>query len=69
MRRLGHHRLHGKTGGVGTKGMVAKLSIGVIVLLICTLSLLFSANIGSNREPTRPSKVRSLLLCIWSSDF
>ncbi|KAL0884466.1 hypothetical protein Bca101_008447 [Brassica carinata] len=43
MRRLGNHRLHGKTGGAGTKGMVAKLSMGVIVLLICTLSLLFSA--------------------------
>ncbi|CAN7038998.1 unnamed protein product, partial [Brassica oleracea var. botrytis] len=56
--RLGHHRLHGKAGGgVGTKGMVAKLSIGVIVLLICTLSLLFSFNIGGNPEPSRPSKV------------
>ncbi|XP_010556962.1 PREDICTED: LOW QUALITY PROTEIN: uncharacterized protein At1g04910-like [Tarenaya hassleriana] len=57
MRRFGHHRLHGKPGGLGTKGMVAKLSIGVLVLLICTLSLLFSATIGGNREPTGPSQI------------
>ncbi|XP_013600881.1 PREDICTED: uncharacterized protein At1g04910-like [Brassica oleracea var. oleracea] len=57
MRRLGSHRIHGKTGGAGTKGMAAKLSIGVIVLLICTLSLLFSANVGRDREPARSSKV------------
>ncbi|CAG7867557.1 unnamed protein product [Brassica rapa] len=37
--------------------MVANLSIGVIVLLICTLSLLFSANVGRDPEPTRSSKV------------
>uniref|UniRef100_M4EUK5 O-fucosyltransferase family protein n=1 Tax=Brassica campestris TaxID=3711 RepID=M4EUK5_BRACM len=37
--------------------MVAKLSIGVIVLLICTFSLLFSASIRRNRDPTRSSKI------------
>ncbi|RID49003.1 hypothetical protein BRARA_I05474 [Brassica rapa] len=57
MRRLGSHRIHGKTGGAGTKGTVAKLSIGVIVLLICTFSLLFSANIRRDPEPTRSSKI------------
>lgn len=41
--------------------MVAKLSIGVIVLLICTLSLLFSANVGRDREPARSSKVVMLV--------
>ncbi|CAN7097050.1 unnamed protein product [Brassica rapa subsp. narinosa] len=49
--------IHGKTGGAGTKGTVAKLSIGVIVLLICTFSLLFSANIRRDPEPTRSSKI------------
>ncbi|KAF3570023.1 hypothetical protein F2Q69_00063808 [Brassica cretica] len=62
MRRLGSHRIHGR--------MVAKLSIGVIVLLICTLSLLFSANVGRDPEPARSSKV---VICgrVWilSSDF
>ena len=53
--------IHGKTGGAGTKGTVAKLSIGVIVLLICTFSLLFSANIRRDPEPTRSSKVVMLV--------
>ncbi|KAJ6734517.1 hypothetical protein OIU79_001729 [Salix purpurea] len=43
MRRLGHHRQPGKQGG-GGKGLLAKLSIAVFVLLICTLSLLFSVS-------------------------
>ncbi|XP_013600598.1 PREDICTED: uncharacterized protein At1g04910-like isoform X2 [Brassica oleracea var. oleracea] len=63
MRRLGSHRIHGR--------MVANLSIGVIVLLICTLSLLFSANVGRDREPARSSKLEiSVLLVVimwWKS--
>ncbi|KAF3578239.1 hypothetical protein DY000_02033679 [Brassica cretica] len=66
MRRLGSHRIHGKAGGAGTKGMVAKLSIGVIVLLICTLPLLFSANVGRDREPTRSSKI-NVVEELWES--
>ncbi|KAF2592018.1 hypothetical protein F2Q70_00042110 [Brassica cretica] len=66
LQRLGSHRIHGKAGGAGTKGMVAKLSIGVIVLLICTLSLLFSASIGRNPEPTRSSKI-NVVEELWES--
>ena len=47
---------------------MANLSIGVIVLLICTLSLLFSANVGRDREPARSSKV-VMLVWILSSDL
>ncbi|KAF5726807.1 hypothetical protein HS088_TW22G00490 [Tripterygium wilfordii] len=50
MRRPGHHRPHGKQG---MKGMLVKLSIAVVVLLICTFSLLFSATTsGSNGYPS-----------------
>ena len=44
-----HHRLHGKPAGGAVKGMVGRLSIAVVVLLICTVSLLarMSGNGGS----------------------
>ncbi|KAF3456583.1 hypothetical protein FNV43_RR01237 [Rhamnella rubrinervis] len=57
MRRPGyHHRQHGKstTGGGGVKGMVGRLSIGVVVILICTGSLLFtSTSNGGGRSAYR----------------
>ncbi|CDY10050.1 BnaC08g44010D [Brassica napus] len=46
--------------------MVANLSIGVIVLLICTLSLLFSASIRRDPEPTRSSKI-NVVEELWES--
>ncbi|KAJ0034246.1 hypothetical protein Pint_25479 [Pistacia integerrima] len=55
MRRGGHHRLHVKQGGV--KGLVGKLSIAVVVVLICTLSVLFSATITGTRGSASPSEI------------
>ncbi|KAL9408788.1 hypothetical protein AB3S75_047219 [Citrus x aurantiifolia] len=56
MRRYGHHRLHGKQGGL--KGMVGKLLIAVVVLLICTLCLLFSATtIGGGHGSYSATKI------------
>ncbi|KAL5781400.1 hypothetical protein ACOSP7_006429 [Xanthoceras sorbifolium] len=55
MRRPAHHRLHAKQGGI--KGMVGKFAIGVVVLLICTLSLLFSASLGGGRRSNSPSQI------------
>lgn len=58
-RRLGHHRQHGKQGGVGGRGLLLKLLIAVfVVLLICTLSLLFSATITATNGSNAPSEVR-----------
>ncbi|XP_002518064.2 O-fucosyltransferase 1 isoform X1 [Ricinus communis] len=54
MRRLGHHRQHAKQG---VKGMLAKLSIAVVVLLICTLSLLFSTTINGTTRSAGPSEI------------
>ncbi|XP_035548459.1 O-fucosyltransferase 1 isoform X2 [Juglans regia] len=52
MRRQGHHRLHAKQGVV--KGMVGRLSIAVLVLLICTVSLMFSSSSsGTSRSGNR----------------
>ncbi|XVE84735.1 hypothetical protein DITRI_Ditri17bG0036800 [Diplodiscus trichospermus] len=65
MRRSGLHRQHGKQGVGGTKGIYAKLTIAVAVLLICTLSLLFSATIGGNRGSTEPSEINTEEL--WES--
>ncbi|TYJ14776.1 hypothetical protein E1A91_A10G139900v1 [Gossypium mustelinum] len=69
MRRSGLHRQHGKQGagggGVGAKGIYAKLTIAVVVLLICTLSLLFSATIGGNRGSLEPSEINAEEL--WES--
>ncbi|XP_050219706.1 O-fucosyltransferase 1 [Mercurialis annua] len=56
MRRLGHHRQ--KQGGViGLKGLLAKLSIAVIVLLICTLSLLFTTTINGTAGSSGSSEI------------
>lgn len=53
--RPGHHRPHGKQG---MKGMVVKLSIAVVVLLICTISLLLSVTTsGSNGYASEVSDV------------
>ncbi|KDP39351.1 hypothetical protein JCGZ_01108 [Jatropha curcas] len=57
MRRPGHHRLHPKQGVGGVKGMLAKLSLVVIVLLICTLSMLFSSTINGSSGSTGPSEI------------
>ncbi|KAJ6370217.1 hypothetical protein OIU76_028484 [Salix suchowensis] len=59
MRRLGHHRQPGKQGGGGGgKGLLAKLSIAVFVLLICTLSLLFSVSFTPiTNGSTAPTKI------------
>ncbi|KAG7995463.1 hypothetical protein I3843_01G110700 [Carya illinoinensis] len=52
MRRQGHHRPHAKQGRV--KGMVGKLSIAVLMLLICTVSLMFSSSSsGTSRSGYR----------------
>ncbi|KAI9402713.1 hypothetical protein POPTR_001G316800v4 [Populus trichocarpa] len=57
-RRLGHHRQHGKQGGVGGRGLLLKLLIAVfVVLLICTLSLLFSATITATNGSNAPSEI------------
>ncbi|KAJ7979145.1 O-fucosyltransferase family protein [Quillaja saponaria] len=55
MRRTGHHRQFARQGGGGgLKGLVLKLSVAVIVLLICTVSLLFlSANTTSSKSNYR----------------
>ncbi|KAK0608613.1 hypothetical protein LWI29_033366 [Acer saccharum] len=55
MRRPAHHRPHAKQGVV--KGMVGKLAIGAIILLICSLSLLFSTTLGGGRGSTSPSEI------------
>ncbi|KAK6266039.1 hypothetical protein QUC31_016876 [Theobroma cacao] len=68
MRRSGLHRQHGKQGGGGgggAKGIYAKLTIAVVVLLICTLSLLFSATISGNRGSVEPSEINAEEL--WES--
>ncbi|XVF29103.1 hypothetical protein REPUB_Repub15cG0091100 [Reevesia pubescens] len=59
MRRSGLHRQHGKQGGGGAKGIYAKLMIAVLVLLICTISLLFSATISGNRGSLEPSEINT----------
>ncbi|XP_022761884.1 uncharacterized protein At1g04910-like [Durio zibethinus] len=64
MRRSGQHRQHGKQGG-GATGIYAKLMIAVVVLLICTLSLLFSATISGNRGSLEPSVINAEEL--WES--
>ncbi|KAM7260165.1 hypothetical protein ACFE04_015906 [Oxalis oulophora] len=65
--RLSHVRLpqhnnnnNNKQAGVGglLKGSIAKLSIGVFVLVICTLSFLFSTTItGNTGSTTAPSQI------------
>uniref|UniRef100_A0A2P2IX09 O-fucosyltransferase family protein n=1 Tax=Rhizophora mucronata TaxID=61149 RepID=A0A2P2IX09_RHIMU len=63
MRRPGHHQHHNhhrqpaKQGVGGLKRTLAKLSIAVVVLLICTLSLHFSATITGNSGSTGPSVI------------
>ncbi|GLU10716.1 hypothetical protein SLE2022_275020 [Rubroshorea leprosula] len=56
MRRPGLHRQHGKQGG-GAKGLLAQLSVAVIVLLICTLSFLFSVTTGGSSGSNEPSEI------------
>ncbi|XP_012481707.1 O-fucosyltransferase 1 [Gossypium raimondii] len=56
MRRPGLHRQHGKQGG-GSKGIYAKLTVVVVVLLICTFSVLFLATISGNRGSLEPSEI------------
>ncbi|KAJ4826861.1 O-fucosyltransferase 1 [Turnera subulata] len=56
MRRPGHPS-HRKQAGVAVKGTLAKLSIAVIVLLICTLSLLFSVTSNGSSGSTGPSQI------------
>ncbi|KAA3485653.1 GDP-fucose protein O-fucosyltransferase [Gossypium australe] len=55
MRRPGLHRQHWKQGG-GSKGIYAKLTVVVVVLLICTFSVFFSATISGNRGSLEPSE-------------
>ena len=57
--RLGHHRLqHPKQGG-GLKNMMGRLSIAVVVLLICTVSLLLSFSSTSSKADSRSAAYRS----------
>lgn len=57
--RLGHHRLqHPKQGG-GLKNMMGRLSIAVVVLLICTVSLLLSFSSTSTKADSRSAAYRS----------
>ncbi|GAV66165.1 O-FucT domain-containing protein [Cephalotus follicularis] len=49
--RQGHYRQQGKQ----VKGSVTQLSIGVLVALICTLSLFFSATFTGNHPSLSPS--------------
>ncbi|XP_039001865.1 O-fucosyltransferase 1-like [Hibiscus syriacus] len=65
MRRPGLHRQHGKQGGGGAKGIYVKLAVSVVVLLICTFSLFFSATIGGNRGSLEPSEINAEEL--WES--
>ncbi|XP_039009041.1 O-fucosyltransferase 1-like [Hibiscus syriacus] len=67
MRRPGLHRQHGKQGGGGggAKGIYAKLIIAVVVLLVCMLSLLFSATISGNRGSLQHSEINAEEL--WES--
>ncbi|KAJ6290048.1 hypothetical protein OIU78_025879 [Salix suchowensis] len=67
-RRLGHHRQPGKQGGGGGKGLLAKLSIAVFVLLICTLSLLFSVSFTPiTNGSTAPTKEQISVEELWKS--
>ncbi|CAN1146866.1 O-fucosyltransferase 1 [Linum perenne] len=67
MRRHNHNsRSHAKQGAGVLRGTVAKLSIAVIVLLICTLSFLFSATLTGNKAAsTGPSEINAEQL--WES--
>ncbi|KAG4210066.1 hypothetical protein ERO13_A02G020902v2 [Gossypium hirsutum] len=56
MRRPGLHRQHWKQGG-GSKGIYAKLTVVVVVLLICTFSVFFSATISGNRGSLESSEI------------
>ncbi|KAK7840136.1 o-fucosyltransferase 1 [Quercus suber] len=70
--RLGHHRLqHPKQGG-GLKNMMGRLSIAVVVLLICTVSLLLSFSSTSTKADSRSAAYRSQINIeeLWrSADF
>ncbi|XVF65243.1 hypothetical protein PTKIN_Ptkin09bG0231600 [Pterospermum kingtungense] len=59
MRRSGQHRQYGKQGGGGggAKGIYAKITVAVVVLVICTLSLLFWATISGNGGTFEPSDI------------
>ncbi|KAK9991424.1 hypothetical protein SO802_026409 [Lithocarpus litseifolius] len=69
--RLGHHRLqHPKQGGL--KNMMGRLSIAVVVLLICTVSLLLSFSSTSTKADSRSAAYRSQINIeeLWrSADF
>ncbi|KAK9288060.1 hypothetical protein L1049_016506 [Liquidambar formosana] len=56
MRRPGHHRHQLKQGGF-MKGLFGRLSIAVLVLLICTVSLFFSSTSNSNRRSAYRSEI------------
>ncbi|KAI4295278.1 hypothetical protein L6164_035340 [Bauhinia variegata] len=66
MRRHGFHRQHVRQGaGAGLKGMVVKLSIAVVVLLICTVSLFMSSTGRTSGQSNYPSEIH--LEELWSS--
>ncbi|CAN0875351.1 O-fucosyltransferase 1 [Linum grandiflorum] len=67
MRRhqLHHSRSHWKQGAGALRVTVAKLSIACLVLLICTLSFLFSVTHTRNKESTGPSEIN--LDQLWES--
>ncbi|CAN1334418.1 O-fucosyltransferase 1 [Linum perenne] len=67
MRRYQHlnSRSHGKQGAGALRVTVLKLSIAGLVLLICTLSLMFSATHTGNNGSTGPSEIN--LDQLWES--
>ncbi|KAK4284975.1 hypothetical protein QN277_001732 [Acacia crassicarpa] len=66
MRRAGFHRQHGRQGaGGGLKGMIVKLSIAVLVVLICTISFLFSSSSTNSVESNYRSEIR--IEELWSN--
>ncbi|KAL5542651.1 hypothetical protein UlMin_010361 [Ulmus minor] len=72
MRRAGfHHRQHGKPAGGAVKGLMGRLSIAVVVLMICTVSLLFrsSSNGGSRSAYRSEVNVEELWRSAASGDW
>ncbi|CAL1354511.1 unnamed protein product [Linum trigynum] len=57
MRRHHLHNRSLKQGAGALRGSVAKLSIAVLVLLICTLSFLFSTTLTGNKGFTGPAEI------------
>ncbi|XP_028798821.1 O-fucosyltransferase 1 isoform X3 [Neltuma alba] len=66
MRRAGFHRQSVRQGtGGGLKGMIAKLSIAVLVFLICTISFLFSSTSTHSGQSNYRSEIR--IEELWSN--